>query len=342
MNNKGIRKAAIVLSTLGVEDKTLFQSVMAEFSTESARDSLIREIGSGEPMRVAPDERDKILQDFHEIMERQQMYGDMSVDPLELIGDLLPSGSRKRKSEMLDSILNRGYFRFLRDLSGDEIYNVIRHENPQTIALILFLLPSETSAEIFNKITSSIARNDIARRIAEMSDISDEILSDVEETLKERFSVNAGKYQTGKTGSETLAQILVRVDGAMQTEIIDKLQTDSPIRAREVRDKLFVFEDIMYIDDNTMRRVVLKAIDYMKDLPKALKDPDVPEDLKQKFANNIGTKLWEQIDLEMELLGPIPRSQAEEAQRNIVDKIRTLENAGQLTINRDFKEEELV
>jgi len=339
--NKGLRRAAIVLSTLGAEDKTLFQSVMAQIPTESARDSLIREIASGSAIRVSPDERAEVLQELHEIMERQSIYGDMSVDPLELLGDLLPSGSRKRKTEMLESILNRGHFRFLRDLGGDEIYSAIRHENPQTIALILFLLPSETSAEIFNKITPSTARNDIATRIAEMSDISDEILTDVEETLKERFSTNAGKFQTGKTGSETLAQILVRMEGATQTEILDKLQTESPIKAREVRDNLFVFEDIMYIDDNTMRAVVLKEIEYMKYLPKALKDPDVPEDLKQKFAKNIGKKLWEQISLEIDLL-VVTRSQSEEAQRYIVEKIRTLESTGRLTINRDFKEEEVL
>jgi len=119
--------------------------------------------------------------------------------------------------------------------------------------------------------------------------------------------------------------------------IVTFLEDEPPVEVPDIR---FVFEDIIYIDDSAMRSVVLKEIDYMKDIPKALKGAS--EELKEKFRNNIGERLWEQIILEMDLLGAIPRSQVEEAQRHIVDKIRTLEATGQLTINRDFEEEELV
>jgi len=101
--------------------------------------------------------------------------------------------------------------------------------------------------------------------------------------------------------------------------IVTFLEDESPIEVPDIR---FVFDDIVYISDSDMRTIILKEIDYMRDIPKALKGAS--DEVKEKFSGNIGKKLWEQICLEIDLLGAIPRSQVEEARRNIVDKIRAL------------------
>jgi len=333
----GLSKAVIILSTLGAEDSTLCSNVMKDVMVCLKDEEQKRLTDAFIALDcIPPDERATILRNFHdEIMQRQV---ELTQNEKREIIKCLPSTNGEI------GIIDDGRFGFLKVLSADEIYQAIRHENPQLIALTLSLLTPEKSAEVLNKITQSNIRNDIARRIAEMSYIPDDTLNDVEETLKARLNINSGKFQAGKDGPTTLAQILARMEGAAETDILGDLVTKSPAKAKEVQNKLLVFEDIIHISDSDMRTKVLREIDYEKHLPKALKDASdkkLPDELLKKFERNMGSKMWERIIRYKIDLGPIPFSQVEEARRNIVDKIRALKDAGQLTIRRDFEEERI-
>ena len=329
---KGPRKAAVFLTLLGNEAAA---EVIKQL-WEEARDAVIYELARG-AKNAPPEEKEEILEEFYGLMEQWSLYGDGLVDVQKLLEAAYGSYTGKRKTEQIRQLLSSAPFAFIRDADPNDIYTYIQNEHPQTIAVILSCLPPDKAAQVLSRISPPSRRNDIARRIAMLERVTPDALEQVEEALKEKLErVSSGVRGGLGDGTGKLAQILVRTDANLQKTILENID---PLLAQRVRDKMFTFDDIVNISDSDMRRTVIRRID-MSLLPRALRGA-APE-VVDKFLNNMSSKMRQQIEMEIELLGGIPTSQVNEARRRILDAIRELEANGEITVSRSLVEEEII
>lgn len=330
---KGARKAAILLSFLGNE----VAADVIKLLSEEGRDAIIYELARG-ARSTPPEEREKILEEFYQLIEQYSLYGPGLIEVEKLLEAAYGSYTGKRKTEQIRQLLlSSTPFAFMRDIDPNDIYNFLQNEHPQTIAVVLSCLPPDRAAQVLARISPQSRRTDIARRIAMLERVTPDALEQVQEALKEKLELIASGAKSGiGDGTGKLAQILVRADPTLQKTVLENMD---PVLAQRVRDKMFTFEDIVHISDADMRRYVIRRID-MGALPKALRG--APQEVMDKFLNNMSNKMRQNIMMDMELMGSVPLSQVNEARRQILETIRELEAEGTITVSRSLMEEETI
>eukprot|EP00831_Metopus_contortus_P076361 TRINITY_DN7045_c0_g1_i1.p1 TRINITY_DN7045_c0_g1~~TRINITY_DN7045_c0_g1_i1.p1 ORF type:complete len:236 (-),score=74.60 TRINITY_DN7045_c0_g1_i1:360-1067(-) len=215
------------------------------------------------------------------------------------------------------------------------VHGYIRGEHPQTIAMILAHLPSEVSSDVLANIDDH-KKGDIALRIAQLGQVSEDVVRDVDETLKNEMK-SAG-VSGGKTGGvQVLVDILNGVDKATEDIIMDIIEEEDTDMAQEIRDLMFVFEDLVNVDDKAMREI-LKKIEGQQ-LTLSLKTAS--EDMKQKILGNLSSRAAEMLIDDLETMGPQKLSDVEGAQQEIVAAAKELEAEGTISLGKG-KGEELV
>ena len=237
----------------------------------------------------------------------------------------------------LTSSLKTRPFDFIRRTDPAHLLNFIQQEHPQTIALILSYLEPNKASQVLGDLPQDI-QSDVAKRIATMDRTSPDILREVERVLDKKLSSLSSEDYSVAGGVDSIVEILNLVDRTTEKFIIETLEEEDPELAEEIKKRMFVFEDIVMLDDRAIQRV-LRDVDS-NDLSKALKavDPEVQDKIFRNMSKRAATLLKE----DMEFLGPTRRKDVEEAQQKIVSIIRKLEEQGEVVIARGGEEDILV
>ncbi|ADN01858.1 flagellar motor switch protein FliG [Spirochaeta thermophila] len=328
----GRQKAAILLVTLGSE----LSAEIFKHLKEDEIESLTFEIARLET--IDSEERDKVLMEFQELMMAQEFIITGGVDyARELLEKALGTQKAVDIINRLTSSLQVRPFDFVRRTDPTQLLNFIQQEHPQTIALILSYLDPQKASVILASLDHDI-QAEVAKRIATMDRTSPEVLREVERVLEKKLSTLASEDYTMAGGVDAIVEILNMVDRSTEKSIIESLEEEDPELAEEIKKKMFVFEDIVLLDDRAIQKV-LREVDT-QELAKALKAVDA--EVQDKIFRNMSKRAATLLKEDMEYMGPIRMRDVEEAQQKIVSIIRKLEEQGEIVIARGGEDEIVV
>ncbi|MCG0314995.1 MAG: flagellar motor switch protein FliG [Calditerricola sp.] len=328
----GLQKAAILLISLGSEvSARVFQHL-----TEEEIEQLTLEIAS--MRKVEPELKEAVLAEFQE-MARAQAYIEQGgiLYAKQVLEQALGEEKALRILNRLTANLQVRPFDTIRKADPGQVFNFIQNEHPQTIALVLSYLQPEQAAVILSALPPTL-QADIARRIALMDRASPEVISQVEHILEQKLAANVSQDYLSAGGIEAIVAILNRVDRTTERTILDTLEVEDPDLAEEIRKRMFVFEDIVTLDDRSIQRVI-REVDQ-RDLQLALKVAS--EEVREAIFRNMSKRMAETFREELEYMGPVRLRDVEEAQSRIVAVIRRLEEAGEVIISRGGGDEIIV
>ncbi|KAI4800893.1 hypothetical protein KUCAC02_007011 [Chaenocephalus aceratus] len=237
----------------------------------------------------------------------------------------------------LTSSLKTRPFDFIRRTDPSHLLNFIQHEHPQTIALILAYLDPQKASLILGQLPEEKQSN-VAHRIATMDRTSPEVVREVERVLEKKLSSLSSEDYTAAGGVQVIVDILNLVDRTTEKNIIEALDEEDPDLAEEIKKRMFVFEDIVLLDDRAIQKV-LRGVDD-QELVKALKAVD--SDVQDKIFRNMSKRAAVLLKEDMSYLGPTRRKDVEEAQQKIVATIRKLEEQGEIVIARNEEEGDIL
>jgi len=237
----------------------------------------------------------------------------------------------------LTSSLQVRPFDFVRRTDPMHLLNFIQQEHPQTIALILAYLEPQKASIILSSLPHEI-QSDVAKRIATMDRTSPETLREVERVLEKKLSTLSSEDYTAAGGVESIVEILNLVDRSTEKTIIESLEEEDPELAEDIKKRMFVFEDIVMLDDRAIQKV-MREVDT-SELAKALKSVDT--EVQDKIFRNMSKRAATLLKEDMEYMGPIRMKDVEEAQQKIVSIIRKLEEQGEIVVARAGEDELVV
>jgi len=228
-------------------------------------------------------------------------------------------------------------FDFLRKTDPSQLLTFIQNEHPQTIALILAYLESDQAATVLSSLPAEY-QADVARRVAIMDRTSPDVIREVERVLERKLSSLMTQDFTTAGGVKAIVEVLNRVDRTTEKSIIENLEVDSPELAEDIKRLMFVFEDIVMLDDRSLQ-MVLRDVDS-KDLSLALKGTQ--GEVADKIFRNMSKRAADMLREEIEFMGPVKIRDVEEAQLKVVNVIRSLEDKGEIVISRGQGDEMIV
>lgn len=321
---KGKEKAATLLIALGPQKSA---EIFKHLSDEEIEE-LTLEIAN---MRVvSPEEKDGVLDSFYQLCLAQEYISEGGINYAK---DVLERALGSQKAvdviNKLTASLQVRPFEFVRKADPNQILNYIQNEHPQTIALILAYLRPSQSAQILAKLPVD-KQADVARRIAVMDRTSPEVIKEIERVIESKFSTLVSQDYTTAGGLSAIVSILNSVDRGTEKYIMEELEIRDAELSEEIRKRMFVFEDIVSLDSRSIQRFV-REIDNSK-WAVALKGAS--EEVKDVIFNNMSKRLVEMIKEDMEFMGPVRLKDIEEAQQNIVNIIRKLEEEGEIVTPR--------
>lgn len=320
----GIQKAAILLIALGPEKSaTVFKHLK-----EDEIEALTLEIAN--TRSVSPATKDAIMDEFYEICLAQQYIAEGGIGyAKELLEKALGSEKARDVIGKLTASLQVRPFEFVRKTDASQLLNFIQDEHPQTIALILSYLSSAQASTIISSLAPD-KQADVAKRIAQMDRTSPDVIKEVEKVLERKLVSLVNQDYTIVGGVDSIVEILNTVDRGTEKHIMETLEIEEPELADEIRRKMFVFEDILSLDDKSIQRV-LREVDN-NELAVALKGSN--EEVQQVIFNNLSQRLSTMIREDMDYMGPVRMKDVEEAQQKIVNIIRKLEDSSEIIISR--------
>ncbi len=328
----GVQKAAILLITLGPEKAASIFKHLKEDEIEQ----LTLEIAN--IRNVTPAEKEVVLSEFYEVCLAQQYIEEGGIGyAKDLLQKALGEDKAKEVLGKLTASLQVRPFEFIRKTEASQILNFIQDEHPQTIALILSYLSSTQAAGIISTLTPD-KQTDVAKRIALMDRTSPDVIKEVENILEQKLSSLVNQDYTIVGGIDSIVEVLNTVDRGTEKHIMENLEIEEPELADEIRKKMFVFEDILMLDDRSIQRV-LREVEN-SELAVALKSAN--EDVQNAIFNNMSSRLSAMIREDMEYMGPVRMKDVEEAQQKIVNVIRKLEDSGEIVISRGGGDEIVV
>ncbi|MCL2410298.1 MAG: flagellar motor switch protein FliG [Treponema sp.] len=328
----GRQKAAIFLVTIGSE----ISAEIFKFLREDEIETLTFEIARLET--IDAEQKDAILQEFQELMMANQFISTGGIDyARELLEKSLGSQKAIDIINRLTSSLQVRPFDFIRRTDPAHLLNFIQQEHPQTIALILAYLEPNKASFILQNMQQEV-QSDVARRIATMDRTSPEVLREVERVLEKKLSSLSSEDYTAAGGVESIVEILNLVDRASEKQIIEALEDEDPELAEEIKKRMFVFEDIVMLDDKAIQKV-MREVDS-QELAKALKSVD--SEVQDKIFKNMSKRAASMLKEDMEYMGPVRLKDVEEAQQKIVSIIRHLEDTGEIVVARAGEDELVV
>ena len=328
----GIQKAAILLISLGPERSANIFKHLKEDEIET----LTLEIAN--TRSVSPATKDQVLDEFYEICLAQQYIAEGGIAyAKELLEKALGVDKARDVIGKLTASLQVRPFEFVRKTDATQLLNFIQDEHPQTIALILSYLSSSQAATIISSLAPD-KQADVAKRIAMMDRTSPDVIKEVEKVLERKLASLVNQDYTIVGGVDSIVDILNTVDRGTEKHIMETLEIEEPELADEIRRKMFVFEDILSLDDKSIQRV-LREVDN-NELAMALKSAN--EEVQNVIFNNLSKRLATMIREDMDYMGPVRLKDVEEAQQRIVNIIRKLEDSSEIIISRGGGDEIIV
>lgn len=329
---KGREKAAVLLVTLGGEAV----GGVYKHIDDATIELLTLEIAN--MRRLNQDTKLEVLKEAQELIMAREFMTQGGVEyARKLLEQALGSDRAQDILRRITASLQVRPFDFIRHTDPQQLLSFIQNEHPQTVSLILSYLSSEQAALIISGLPPTI-QWDVARRIARMDRITPDVLRDVERVLERKLSTVMGQDFTIAGGVDSVVNIINLVDRGTERNIIEAMEEQDPELAEEIKKRLFMFDDIIALDDRSLQRV-LREID-LKDLGLALKGAS--EELRVKFFRNMSKRAADMLKEDMDYMGPVKVRMVEEAQQKIVNTVRALEEAGEIVIARGGEEELLV
>ncbi|MBQ3515782.1 MAG: flagellar motor switch protein FliG [Lachnospiraceae bacterium] len=328
----GLQKAAILLISLGPEKSALIFKHLKEDEIEE----LTLEIAN--TRSVTPQIKESIINEFYEVCLAQQYIAEGGIGyAKELLEKALGADKAVEVLNRLTASIQVKPFEFVRKTDASQLLSFIQDEHPQTIALILSYLGPSQSAMIVSALSPE-QQVEVAKRIATMDRTSPDVIKEVEKILESKLANLVNQDYTIIGGVDHVVEILNTVDRGTEKHIMETLEIEDPELADEIRKKMFVFEDILLLDDRAIQRV-LRDVDN-NDLAIALKGAN--EEVQNTVFRNMSQRLAVMIKEDMEFMGPVRMKDVEEAQQKIVNTIRKLEDAGEIVISRGGGDEIIV
>ncbi len=320
----GRQKAAILLISLGPDVSAQIFKHLRDEEIEQ----LTLEIAN--VRKVDSLDKDSILAEFHQICLAQEYISQGGINyAKEILEKALGSAKTAEILNKLTATLQVRPFDFARKADPAQILNFIQNENSQTIALVLSYLQSDQSAIILSSLPQDI-QADVAKRIALMDSTSPDVINQVERILEQKLSATVTQDYTNAGGIESIVKILNGVDRGTERTILDSLEIQDPELAEEIKKRMFVFEDIVNIDNRSIQRIIrdIENVDLQLSLKVA------SEEVREVIYRNMSKRMADSFKEEMEFMGPVRLRDVEEAQTRIVSTIRRLEEAGEIIIAR--------
>ena len=280
--------------------------------------------------KVQSETFDEVFNDFYNIIIAEKYITEGGVDyARDILEKALGSDKADDVVNKLSTFLQVTPFDFIRRADASNLTNFLRNEHPQTIALVLAYIKPSQASNVLALLDPGI-QVDVARRIALMDTSSPDIIREVERVLEKHLSAVMNQEVTQAGGVSSLVEILNNVDRGTEKGILESLEKEDSELAAEIKNKMFVFEDVIQLDDRSIQQV-LREVDT-KELSLALKG--VPELVKEKILGNLSKRAADMLREDMEFMGPVRIKDVEGAQQRIVKIIRALEDAGEVVIAR--------
>ncbi|MEY8523938.1 flagellar motor switch protein FliG [Lachnospiraceae bacterium 38-10] len=328
----GLQKAAILLISLGPE----MSSQIFKHLKEDEIEELTLEIAN--TRSITPQIKEAVTTEFYDLCLAQQYIAEGGIGyAKEVLEKALGEDKAVDVISKLTASLQVKPFEFVRKTDAAQLINFIQDEHPQTIALILSYLSPGQAALIISALPPD-RQADVAKRIAVMDRTSPDVIKEVENILESKLASLVNQDFTIIGGVDAVVDILNTVDRGTEKHIMETLEIEEPELADEIRKKMFVFEDILLLDDRSIQRV-LRDVDN-NDLAVSLKSSN--EEVKNAIFNNLSKRLASMIQEDMEFMGPVRMKDVEEAQQKIVNIIRKLEDSGEIVISRGGGDEVVV
>lgn len=329
---KNSRKAAILMISI---EEDLASLILSKLDKDHVG-MITREIARLKS--VSQEERDRVIEEFYQVALARNLADSGGMGTAR---NLLERSFGKEEAEgMLEQVeksMQATPFSFLQRAETANLLTFIQGEHPQTIALILSHLPASQAAEVLAGLPSK-KQTEVVRRVANMEQTSPDVIAEVEKALESRLaSIVSQKFEKAG-GVDSVAEMLNLTDRTTEKGILESLEEEDPDLVEDIRRLMFVFEDIMLVNDKGIQSV-LKEVEN-ETLSLALKTAS--DELKEKIFKNMSERAVTLIKEDMEYMGPVRVSDVESAQQKIVDVVRRLEDAGEIIIAGRGGEEELV
>jgi flagellar motor switch protein FliG len=327
----GLRKAAVLLVQMGKDQSSKILSQMRDTEVEELTAEIVRLQNVDAELAYA------VIDEFHDMVTARRFAGEGG---LGFARDLLESSLGAERAaevmERLSAAVMNAPFKFVTQADPRQVQSFLQDEHPQTIALVLAHLSAERATAIIAGLVPAL-QADVAHRIAVMDRTSPDIIRQVEEQLERKLSgvLLQGDMSAEVGGLQPLVDIINRADRATERLILEGLEGRDPSLAEEVRSRMFMFEDIITLEDRAVQ-LVLRQVET-PDLATALKG--VREDVRDKVMRNLSERASENLADEIEMLGPVRLRTVEESQAKIVQAIRVLEESGQIVVRRGGDDE---
>lgn len=332
MKLTGRQKAAMLIISLGPEKSA---SIMQHLSDEEI-EQITLEIANVRTIKA--EDLDKVLEEFSQLYMASQYIRQGGVDyAKQVLEKALGNEKALFIINRLSSNLQIKPFDFLRKADPSQLLNFIQGEHPQTIALIVSYLDPQQSAAILSALPAE-TQADVARRIAIMDRTSPEIIKEVESILERKITSIGTQDYTSAGGIKSIVNILNQVDRSTEKTIMETLDLQDPDLAEEIKKLMFVFEDIIRLDDRSIQ-LVLREVDS-KDMALAIKGSS--DEVGEKIKHNMSKRAAKMLEEDIEFLGPVRLRDVEDAQQRIVNVIRRLEDSGEIVISRGGGDELIV
>ncbi len=327
----GRQKAAILLVALGMEASS---QVLKEFSEEEL-EQITKEIAN--LGHVPAETVQSVITEFKDLALADEY---MAVGGLDYAVNLLQSTVGQVKASEIIRKVHRsmelqGSMRILEKLDPVQLVNFIQKEHPQTIALVLTQLDAEQAAFVMRSLPEEI-RSEVAYRFATMERVSSDMIAEVQKVLKSRLELSVHGSELG--GVKAAAEMLNFLGQSLERSILKDIEARDPSLAEEIKNLMFVFEDIVLLDDRSIQRVLREVQTH--ELALALKST-TPE-VKRRIYQNMSERAQAMIEEEIQFMGPVRLSEVEKAQKAIVDLIRKLDEEGEIIISGRGEKEEII
>ena len=328
-----LQKSAIALVAFGPEISGMVLKSMPEQDVEKIT------IEIANLSDVSPEIEEKVVDECYKIFMARQYISQGGID---LAADILERamGAKKAREILnrLESSFRTSGFNLLKDIDARQLTGYLQNEHPQTIALILSQLAPHQSSSVLSELPSEL-QAEVALRVATMEKISPDVLKEIEATLEGQFASESSRDLSVSGGATTMAEILNLIDSSAEKNILQSIEAENADLAAEIKNMMFVFDDIILLDDRSIQRL-LKEVET-KDLSISLKA--AADEVREKIYSNVSERVAVMIKEEMEFMGPMRLSDVEAAQQRIVEAVRQLEEEGQIVVSgRGGKEDVIV
>ncbi len=317
----GEQKAAILLRAIGEDAAAM---VMKNLDPKE-----IRKLGSfmSDAANISKEDEQRVMEDF----ERASALGEVSFHGKEYIKTILTKALGPEKAaRLLESMNSRVYpgLDALKWVDAKSVTQMIKTEHPQTVSLILAHMEPEQASQVLTGLPAEM-RADVAFRLATMEEVQPEVLEELSSSLQDILVASTGVHALSIGGSQVIANILTRLDKNTEGGIMAKLGERNQNLADAIRALMFVFDDLIKLDDRAMQELMKEV--SKEDLPVALRGAS--PDVKEKFLKNMSSRAAEMLKEDMEVRGPAKVTDVERAQQNILKVCRKLEEEGRIVIS---------